>query len=37
MKSSEVKITPKDPKSFHGKVKNLNKIMEMKDKRKCHF
>jgi len=37
MKSDEVGTTLKQPKSFHGNVKNLSKRMEMKGKGECHF
>ena len=37
MKSDEVGTTLKHPESFHGNVKNLSKMMKMKDKGECHI
>ena len=37
MKSNKAGTTLKHPESFHGNVKNLSKMMKMKNKGKCHF
>ena len=37
MKSNEVRTTVKHPKLFHGNVKNLSKMMKMKDKGEFSF
>jgi len=37
MKSNEGETTLKHPKSFHGNVNNLSKMMKMKNKGEYHF
>ena len=37
MNSNEVGTTLKHPETINGNVKNLSKMMKMKDKRKCHL
>jgi hypothetical protein len=37
MKSNEVGTTLKHPETINGNVKNLSKMMKMKDKGECHF
>jgi hypothetical protein len=37
MKPNEVGTTLKHPETINGNVKNLSKMMKMKDKRECHF
>ena len=36
MKSNEVGTTLKHPETINGNVKNLSKMMKMKDKGECH-
>jgi hypothetical protein len=37
MNSNEVGTTLKHPETINGIVKNLSKMMKMKDKGECHF
>ena len=37
MKSNEVGTTLKHPETINGNVKNLRKIMKMKDEGECYF
>jgi hypothetical protein len=37
MKSNEVGTTLKHPETINGNVKNLSKMMKMKDKGECQF
>ena len=37
MKSDQAGTTLKHPESFLGNVKNLSKMMKMKNKGECHF
>jgi hypothetical protein len=37
MKFNEVGTTLKHPETINGNVKNLSKMMKMKEKRKYHF